>query len=136
MSKKREMKHEDFAVEVEGVGNFIFSYRTMRDEFRIQTEYSRLTEGIAYPAPSLHEYATIFATLKVLTVEAPDGWDLSEMDPLDKEVFDNVVKVFNALRDQEEFFRKSPAEGSKEQGAGNGENDGVLDKKEVQHTSD
>lgn len=108
----RESRGTDFTIEVEGVGNFRFARRTMRDEFRIQAEYSRLTEGVPVPALHLFQTASQVATLKVLAVEVPDSWDIDSMDPLDSSSFDKIDKVFNALRAQEERFRKKPEPGS------------------------
>lgn len=97
----------DFPVSVEGVGNFVFARRNMRDELRIASEYSRLTEGVETPTNYLQNVATWFSVLKVLTVEAPHGWDLDAMDPFDDETLDRVVLVYAALRAKEGSFRSA-----------------------------
>jgi hypothetical protein len=105
----------DFHVDVDGVGQFVFAKRTMRDELRIAAEYSRLTEGVETPTNFLATVAGWISTLKALTVEAPHGWDLDEMDPFDDETHEKILKVYASLRVKEGSFRKGknpPSEGS------------------------
>lgn len=97
----------DFHIDIEGIGNFVFARRTMRDELRIATEYSRLTEGVLTPTPWLSSVAGWIATLKVMTVSAPDGWDLEGMDPLDEAVYGRIGRVNTELRIKEGHFRKA-----------------------------
>lgn len=106
----------DFHVDVEGVGHFIFARRVMRDELRIASEYSRLTEGVETPTPFLASVATWLSALKVLTVQAPHGWDLETLDPFDDESLDKVVLVFAALRAKEASFRRGPGKASQAPG--------------------
>lgn len=103
----------DFTVPVEGVGTFVFGYRDMKDQLRINVEYSRIVEDVT-PTQWLDSLATALATLKVLTVRAPEDWSIDTMDPLDDEVYAKIFKVWGALRDQERSFRQKP------QGAGSG----------------
>lgn len=84
-------------VVVPGIGTFRFRHRTLKDELRIGVEYSRLTEDVESPTKWLAVLATIIATLSVLTVRAPDGWDIEAMDPLDPETYLRLVAVHNAL---------------------------------------
>lgn len=98
-----------FPVHVEGVGTFSFIKRTMREELRIQAEYSRLTEGCETPTPYLNLVATWLSTLKVLTKEAPSGWDLEAIDPLDQDSYQKLMAVHGALRQKEDSFRPRPA---------------------------
>lgn len=105
----------DFTVTVDGIGAFTFGRRNMRDEMRIGAEFSRLTEGVETPTPYLATVGGWMATLKVLTVSAPDGWgrtpdgepttDIDEMDPLSGETYDALMKVHAALREKEGSFR-------------------------------
>lgn len=108
----------DFHVDVEGVGLFIFAKRTMRDELRIAAEYSRLTEGVETPTGFLADMGGWISTLKALTVEAPHGWDIDEMDPFEDESHQKIFKVYAALRVQEGSFRKAKNPGSKNSGPG------------------
>jgi hypothetical protein len=99
----------DFQIQVEGLGSFTFAKRTMRDEFAIAAEYSRLTEGVDTPTDFLHGYARIFATIKVLQVVVPDGWNIDDLDPLDGDTsFAQLRAVFAALRAKEDDFRRKP----------------------------
>lgn len=103
----RQQNPRDFEVTVEGVGRFVFGYRVMRDEFKIQAEYSRVLDG-SPPTDWLHVLAGWVSTLKVLTVEAPEGWDIDQMDPLDDDEYAKISKVFEALRVKEVSFRGKP----------------------------
>lgn len=94
-----------FALPVEGEGSFTFRRRQMRDEFRIGAEYCRLSEGVAGATPWFAGLCQAVATLRVLTVEAPPGWDLDKMDPLEPATYDRIIRVHQALREKEEFFR-------------------------------
>lgn len=122
----------DFHEEIPGVGHFVFARRTMRDEMRVAAEYSRLTEGVETPTPFLETIAGWIATLKVLIVSAPAGWDLDEMDPLDDDVYARIASVNKALRLREGQFRK--AKGTPVQGSGQaaGGHDQLLVSPQVQ----
>lgn len=99
------MNEKQYPIEVPGVGNFIFRRRVMRDEFRIGAEYSRLTEGVETPVQWLDLIAAATSTLKVLTVEAPSGWDIEAMDPEDDATYAKIMEVYGALRAAEARFR-------------------------------
>lgn len=101
----------DFNVTVEGVGHFTFGRRTMADEFAIQRKFADLAGGADHT-----EWLSIVggwvSALTVLTVRAPEGWDIDEMDPLDQDVYANLKKVYDALRDKEDSFRGKRGKGS------------------------
>lgn len=99
------MTEKQYPIEIPGVGNFVFRRRVMRDEFKIGAEYSRLTEGVETPVQWLDLIATATATLKVLTVEAPAGWDIDGMDPEDGATYSRIMEVYGALRAAEARFR-------------------------------
>lgn len=126
----------DFHEDVPSVGQFVFARRTMRDEMRIASEYSRLTEGVMIPTPFLATVAGWIATLKVLIVSAPGGWDLDEMDPLDDDVYDKISKVNGALRRREGQFREKKGTGSKSTGQVPGGNDQLLVPAQVSPVTD
>ncbi len=125
----------DFEVVVPDVGRFKFGWRVMADEMRIQAEYARIVDGTT-PTDWLHVLAGWMSTLKVLTVEAPAGWDLEQMDPLDDEVYLKLQKVFDALRDKELSFRGKSRNAGAQGGAGSVVNDGVLVPPQVQPAAD
>lgn len=103
------MQQQTFAVLVEGVGNFEFRHRTLRDEIRIGVEYSRLTEGVKTPSNWLATFAEVVSTLKVLTVVAPGGWDIDTMDPLDPNSYYRLLRGWRALWEKETSLRKGTA---------------------------
>lgn len=96
----------DFQIQVEGLGSFTFARRTMRDEFAIAAEYSRLTEGVQTPTDFLHYYARAFSTIKVLQVASQDGWSVENLDPQEDASYAQLIGVFDALRAQEADFRR------------------------------
>ncbi|WP_441280566.1 hypothetical protein [Tardiphaga sp. 862_B3_N1_1] len=95
----------DFTVPVEGVGKFVFAKRTMADEIAIQREYSGMLQGVE-PTQQLDNLASWMAVLRTLTVRAPEDWDIDEMDPLDPETYEKLLKVFTAVREAENSFRR------------------------------
>lgn len=108
----------DFTVPVEGVGEFTFGKKGIRDQFAIEAEYSRLTEGMDIVTNFLWNIATAFANLKILTVKAPDGWDLETLDPEDGDSYRKLMLVWGALRDKQATFRKKPEPVGESQGEG------------------
>lgn len=117
---------QQFTVEVEGIGTFHFAKRTMRNEFRIQAEYSRLTEGVETPTENLQIMAGIFSTLRVLTLRAPDGWNLDDLDPLEEDDYAKAIRVHAALRAKEGSFRRGQAGTGSAAWQGDGRDGGVL----------
>ncbi len=80
----------------------------MRDEFAVAAEYSRLTEGVDTPTKFLHYYARAFATIKVLGVSVPPGWDIEKLDPQEDASYAQLIDVYDAIRAQEADFRQKP----------------------------
>lgn len=111
---------QQYSVEVEGVGVFSFARRNMRREMAIQAEYSRLTEGVATPTPALDILAGVISTLKALTLSAPAGWNIDEMDALDDEVYGRLMRVHAALRAKEDSFRRGNEAGGQGARPGDG----------------
>lgn len=107
----REAQKTDFSVDVEGIGTFIFARRTMRDEIRIQREFARIIDGVE-PTAWLAQVGGWLSDLGVLTVEAPEDWDIDGMDPLDDETYAKLLKVHTALREKEGSFRRKPVTNS------------------------
>lgn len=107
----------DFNVDVDGIGAFIFARRHQRDVYRIRGEYNKLTGGNYDDQGSFNDFpALAHATLAVLMVQAPDGFDLDKLDPLTDEGCDEkILKVFGALREKELSFRPGAGAGSKTQ---------------------
>lgn len=118
MTNYRAPSPTDFTVEVDGIGHFSFARRKMRDELDIGVEISKITQGVDTPTVWLENVAGWIATLRVLTVVAPNGWDIDEMDPLDDTTYRKIHLVFSALRVKEQSFRKGPA--TPNQGSGEG----------------
>jgi hypothetical protein len=109
-------KASDFTVDVDGVGTFTFGRRTWADELAIQVEYARILGGVP-PTMLLDRMATWTAVLKTLIVRAPEGFDFETIDPLEMEDYTKVSRVFDALNEKENSFRRKPAQGGEGSGA-------------------
>lgn len=103
----RSANPSDFTVPVEGVGEFVFGRRKMADHMKIEVEYARITEGVM-PTPWLDKLATWQATIRILAVRVPDTFNMEEMDPLEEKTYADLSKVFFALREKEDSFRRGP----------------------------
>lgn len=108
-------------VPVEGIGTFVFSPRRLRQEIAINVEFARLSEAV-----TLDGFTSMFvravAELKVLTLEAPDGWQpaqLDDLDAYDDATYGRLLKVWHALTDKEESFRRD-RKASQTSGQGSG----------------
>ena len=112
----RSPQTTDFNVTVEGIGTFTFGRRMMRDEFAIQVEFARLIDGVE-PTAWLQAVGGWVSTLKVLTVRAPDGWDLDAMDPADDNTYARLNRVYDALIEKERSFRRGPEHQGQASGA-------------------
>lgn len=117
---------KQYTVEVADIGVFTFARRTMRLEFAVQAEQSRLTEGLAAPSSQLELFATVFSELKVLVLEAPKGWDLEAMDPNDPATWERLLAVHQAFRAKELSFRPGSRQGGQVAGPVVGGDAGVL----------
>lgn len=110
----------DFTVDVEGIGTFHFGRRSPRDVYLIRGEYARLTDGNYDDEGNYADISALgFATIKVLAVRMPDGFNLDSLDPLvDEDWESKVMKVFTALREKELSFRPGSRAASQEAGEG------------------
>lgn len=135
-STGRKAYATDFTINVKSAGQFRFARRTMRDEFHIGAEYSRLTEGVDTPTPWLDQMASMVSQLKVLAVSTPSDWDIDIMDPLDDETYRKISDVYTALRLKESSFRQRNDAKSEESGQGSGEDAPVLVQEEISANAD
>ncbi|EDY2030040.1 hypothetical protein GTB64_004482 [Salmonella enterica] len=115
----------DFIENIEGIGRFRFARRTMADEMKIQRLFSEYTGGVDATVwlLTVGEY---LSTLRVLIVEAPEGWDIENLDPLEDETYEQMGRVFVTLREREETFRRKPAGAGEGAGAKDAEHGGSL----------
>lgn len=91
-------------VSVEGVGEFTFRKRTFRDQMALEGAAERILGG-PVQSEGLQYFATAVATLEVLMVSAPKGFDVTDLDPLDPDSYTRVQAVFREFRATEERFR-------------------------------
>jgi hypothetical protein len=89
---------------VEGVGKFVFRRRVMADRYLIVNRGLALMGGDVIN-DGLVQAATQMAELMELQVEGPEGWDVTEMDPLDAEHCELFDRVHKRFREAEETFR-------------------------------
>lgn len=78
----------------------------MRDEISIQVEFARIIDGVE-PTAWLQAVGGWLSALRVMTVRAPAGWDLDEMDPLDDETYAKLSLVYTTFVEKERSFRRS-----------------------------
>lgn len=107
----------DYRVNVEGVGDFVFSTRSMRDEIKIQREFAEMIDGVK-PTEWLQAVCGWLADLRVLTVKSPEDWDLDDLDPLDPETYAKLGRVHTAFLEKERSFRSPKGASDKAAGAG------------------
>ena len=112
----RKPQDTDFVVPVEGIGNFTFGRRAMRDEIAIQVEFARIIDGVE-PTAWLEVVGGWISALRVLTVRAPADWDIDGMDPSDNETYQKLNRVYDALREKERSFRSGSGVASEANGA-------------------
>lgn len=101
----------DFVVQVPDVGTFTFRKKNMRVQAEVECEFARLTECLANVPDFLATLSSALADLTVLTVSAPDGWDLDALDPEEEEDHAKLLNVWGALRDKQASFRRDRAQG-------------------------
>jgi len=118
--RMRTAKTDDFNVDVEGFGRFVFGRRTKEDVYKIRSRYNVLTEGNYLADGRVGDLGGLgLVTLQTLLVSAPETFNLEAMDPLmDDDFEEKIMKVFGALRAKEQSFRSEPAKGSEGAGAG------------------
>lgn len=105
-------------VEVPGVGVFLFRHRTFRDSIRIAAEVEQMLGFQAGVSGGLQSVAAMFATLTTLLDQAPAGFDLENMDPLNDSSLSRLEEVYLALREAETNFRKPRSEDGEGPSAG------------------
>lgn len=110
----------DFQIDVDGIGRFTFARRAPRDVFRIRAEYEDLTGGSYTVEGQFKDWSALaFATIKVLTVQAPDGFDPDKFDPnVDDDWEAKLLRIFTDLRAKEWSFRPGSGAGSEATGEG------------------
>jgi hypothetical protein len=112
-----------FTVDVPDIGTFTFRRRTMQDQLLIQAEFAKLSAGIEDLASRMA--AEALATLPRIVEQAPPGFDLAELDPLDPEDWAKLGAIYGGLRDAEVKFRGGAAPERQAMGPGDGGHGGV-----------
>lgn len=127
------MQNRQHAVPVPGIGEFVFRHKTFKDAGLIGGQYYDFTGGVSAPEGSwLDLVATAYATLKVLTIKAPDGWSLDAMDPENPDDYRKLVEVLGALRAAEGRFRGGSGVAGQAGSQGTGRDGGSVVPPEVQ----
>ena len=109
------MNESQYSIDVPGIGKFTFRGRvSFRDAGRIGGEYYDFCGGIEPPKGSwLDAVASAYSEMKVLTVAAPDGWNLDTLDPQDQDSYRKFMEVSSARRAEEARFRGGSEVGGK-----------------------
>ena len=120
------MTPNTYVVNVPDVGTFEVRKRTLRVQMAIHAELNRLTEGA--PLSTLSDWfidlCGLVAELNGLSIKAPDGWSMEDVDPLD-DGYDRLRIVYRAIRTQEDSFR-TKAKGDQAASSGSGEQPPVV----------
>jgi hypothetical protein len=111
-----------FPLKVDGVGKFTFREKTFRDQVRIEADVSQLlgrrVDQMRPDEKDLVVFAQAVAHLSTLTIEAPPGWDLEGIDPLDEDAGERVIMVYGRLMEELARFRATRKSGGAPAGEG------------------
>jgi hypothetical protein len=107
-----------FPLTVAGVGDFTFRRRTVPALDAAWTEDDKREVAAWLGSVSLWELAMAVPTVGRLMVAGPPGWNLDQVDPLDREQTDPILVVYRSLRAAEDKFRQRGADKSPTMGAG------------------
>lgn len=115
----RSPSDSDFFVDVPEVGTFRFGRRTYGDRLKIRVEYRKLVQDAGDDDHELAAQAAAVAAHKVLCVEAPAGYeDLATLDMIAlPDAEDRVYRIYLALKEKEDSFRRPANQRSEEAGA-------------------
>jgi hypothetical protein len=128
---RRQQLALPMVIEVPDLGTFKFRHRTIKDQLWIEREAMEMLGGETESA-HLRSCAIALATVERLTIEAPDGWDIQTVDPLDGGAVSEVYRVFGELVSTESRFRGRPLPAGKAVGTGAVADPGVLVPAEIQ----
>ena len=118
----RAPRNNDFSLELDGVGTFVFGRRTYGDRIKIRADYLRrlreLGEAEETADQELAMFAATLSTFSVMCVSAPPGWEsLEDIDLISNpDAEDQIIGLYLALKNKEDSFRQGAGEAV--QGAG------------------
>ena len=101
------LKSRTHTVDVEGVGQFEFSHRTLTLQVGVEAILNRMLGGPVSDDRLLY-VARAISTVKKLAIKCPDDFDLDTIDPIDEDEVNGVLKVYGGLLEAEATFRRSP----------------------------
>lgn len=81
----------------------MFRRRTMRDQFRIEGEASRLLGGPCEDN-QIWASAVAYTTVAVMMASAPSGFDFDALDPVDTADREMIFTLYRSLREAEDRF--------------------------------
>jgi hypothetical protein len=105
-----------FIVEIDGTGSFEIKRNTMSESMRVGAEYNRLVEGQSQVYDYFGRFCVIYATLKIMIVKSPPGFDIDKMDPNNDTTFSLFYELYNKIQEREEFFRTGSQSDGKTKG--------------------
>lgn len=97
----------DFPVDVDKIGRFMFARRAPGDTFKIRGRYNHMTDGFYDDSGNMADISALaFVSIQTLLVSSPDDFDLSAIDPImDDNWEDKIIAIWTALREKELSFR-------------------------------
>lgn len=121
------LSNQTIPCDVPGIGTFAFRRRTFRDGGRIGGQYFDFTGGVQPPDGSWLDFVALaYASLKVLTAQAPMGWDIDGLDPESDADYRKLMEVFGALRAVEMRFRGTDGTAGQTGGSEHGRDGGAV----------
>jgi hypothetical protein len=131
----RKAQESDFTLDVEGVGKWRFARRNLGDAIRIKQRCVEIAGIAGQIDAELSWWANTVATVEVLMVASPPGWegDLQEIDMFGgDDKIGQLIKVWEALLEKENTFRGVNGQARTAGGARDGGPGAVLVPTEVQ----
>ena len=108
----RKIKENDYLIDAPGIGKFRFAHETLADHIAISARYTELSKGQGKNNNYLLTLALFTATIEVLGVSLPEGWDNLADKEFTPELSTQLITVGNLLNDAVESFRDSAARDS------------------------
>jgi len=91
-----------FKVAVEGIGDFVFKYPTIKDSLDIEARANTILKHNPEPSPVAVTLAMALATVSFLAKETPPSWNLDELYE-----FEDLMRVYQEYSMKVAEFRRA-----------------------------
>lgn len=102
----RKPSENDYTVELEGVGSFVYGQRTIGDFLAIRRRFTELTDGSE--DPYVTTIASITAVHERMCVSCPEGWENLMDMPLSgrNDIIQKLLELDRLIGEKENSFRQ------------------------------